>query len=60
MVDHVKVVLKSGKKCTSLEKLRALVLLDKCIRSAATNKEFIDYVQTKVMDRLKIMAASYP
>lgn len=60
LVDHVKVVIKSGKKHSSEEKLRALVLLDKCVTKASSNQEFILYVQKKVMDRLRIMAAHCP
>ena len=53
-------MLKSAKKHSSQEKLRALVLLDKCLVRAETNLEFVTYVQKKMMDRLKIMAAFCP
>ena len=60
VVDHVKIVIKSGKKHTSQEKLRSLVLLNKCLIKAAANEEFVAYVGKKIMDRLKIMAAYTP
>ena len=60
VVDLVKVVIKSGKKNTSREKLRALVLLDKCLMQAENNAEFVTYVQKKVMERLTIMGAHCP
>ena len=59
-VDHIKVVLKSGKKHSSQEKLRALNLLDKCVCQASGNKEFVSYVQKKIMDRLRIMGGHCP
>lgn len=60
LIDHVKVVIKSGKKHSSEEKLRALILVDKCVNRAAENPEFILYFQKKLMDRLRIMAAHCP
>ena len=60
VVDHVKVVLKSGKKHSSQEKLRALNLLDKCVVGAASNPAFVSYVQKKIMDRLRIMSGYAP
>ena len=43
IVDHVKVVIKSGAKHSSKEKLRALCLLDKCLMTAKSNNEFVKY-----------------
>ena len=60
LVDHVKVVIKSGKKQTSQEKLRALKLLDKSLMMSEGNKEFVAYTAKKVMDRLRILAAYCP
>lgn len=42
-MDHIKVVLKSGTKHTSQEKLRALNLLDLCLVSATENQDFVKY-----------------
>ncbi len=44
LVDAVKMVIKSGKKHTSHEKLRAIVLLDKSLCKAANCPEFVTYV----------------
>lgn len=60
MVEHVKVVIKGGKSRTSHEKLRALNILDRCVTSAQGNREFIDYVRSKILKRLRIMAAYCP
>ena len=49
-------VIKSGKKHTSQEKLRALNLLNLCLMEAGANESFVTYAQKKIMDRLKIMA----
>ena len=43
IVDHIKVVLKSGTKSPAREKLRALNLLHKCLMAARKNKEFVKY-----------------
>ena len=60
LVDHIKVVIKSGKKHTAQEKYRSLVLLDKCLIKAKANKVFVAYFQKKIMDRLKIMGGYCP
>ena len=60
LIDHIKVVIKSGKKHTSQEKLRSIVLLDKCLIQAKENKEFVNYFQKKIMERLKIMGGYCP
>ena len=44
VVDHIKVVIKSGKKHSAAEKLRCLELLDKCVMGAKRNPEFVAYV----------------
>ena len=56
IVDHIKVVIKSGTKHSSQEKLRALNLLNLCLMEAGANDSFVQYVQKKIMERLKIMA----
>ena len=43
IVDHIKVVLKSGTKSPARDKLRALNLLHKCLMTARKNKEFVKY-----------------
>jgi len=53
-------VIKSGKKHTSHEKLRSLNLLDKALLGAAKNPAFVTYVQKKIMDRLRIMCSYCP
>ena len=60
MVDHVKAVIKSGKKNPAECKLRSLKLLNKTVVKAETNPEFLRYVQRKVMDRLTIFAQYCP
>ena len=60
LIDHVKVVIKSGKKHTSHEKLRSLQLLDRSLMEAKANKEFIVYFGKKMMDRLKIHGGYHP
>ena len=60
LVDHVKVVIKSGKKHTSQEKLRSILLLDKSLIEAKGNKEFTVYFGKKIMDRLKIQGGYHP
>jgi hypothetical protein len=47
-VDHVKVVIKGGKKFPADQKVRALKLLNKAIMKSDTNQEFIKYVQKKM------------
>ena len=56
----MKEVIKSGKKNSAAEKLRALILLDKCIMQSSQNDVFLEYVQNKIMDRLSIMASHCP
>lgn len=60
MVDHIKVVVKSGKKNPTATKLRALQLLDQAVMRSDTNADFIRYVQKKVMDRFTILAQYCP
>ena len=60
LVDHVKQVIKGGKKYTADHKLRALRLLHKCIMKATNNPVFIDYVQITIMGRLAILATFCP
>ena len=60
LVDHVKVVIKSGKKHTSQEKLRALKLLHKALIKSADNSVFVVYVAKKIMERLQILATHCP
>ena len=60
LINHIKVVVKSGKKNTSQEKLRSIVLLDKCLIVAKDETEFITYAQKKIMERLKIMGGFCP
>lgn len=44
LIDHVKVVIKSGRKYKADEKLRSLKLLNKAVMSSETNPQFILYV----------------
>lgn len=60
MVEHVKEIIKGGKGVKSDQKLRALVLLDRCVVKAQGNLGFIDYVQSKIMKRLVQMAEHCP
>lgn len=60
LVDHVKVVIKGGKKFPADQKVRALKLLNKAILKSDTNLDFIKYVQKKIMDRLAILALYCP
>ena len=55
VVDHVKVVIKAGKKYPADQKVRALKLLNKAITKSETNPEFLKYVQKKIMERLAIL-----
>jgi hypothetical protein len=60
LVDHVKVVIKGGKKFTADQKIRSLKLLNKAILKSDTNPEFLKYVQKKIMARLAILAQFCP
>ena len=60
LVDHVKDVIKGGKKFTADQKIRSLKLLNKAILKSDTNPEFLKYVQKKIMERLAIMAMFCP
>ena len=60
LIDHVKVVIKSGKKHTSHEKLRSLMLLDRSLMEAKANKEYVVYFGKKMMDRLRIHGGYNP
>lgn len=56
----MKMVIKSGVKHTSEEKLRALTLLDLCLIGASSNDGFIQYAQKKLMKRFRALAAHCP
>ena len=60
LVDIVKIVIKSGKKNKSDEKLRAIKLLHKSVMAADQNQNFLLYTQKKILKRLTIMAKYCP
>jgi hypothetical protein len=60
LVDHIKIVIKSGNKNTAEEKVRSIKVLNKAICKAHENHQFLRYVQVKIMDRLTILAKYCP
>jgi len=60
LVDHVKVVIKAGKRYKSDEKLRCLKLLNKAVMCSDSNQQFLAYVQKKILKRLTLLAFYCP
>lgn len=66
VVDYVKVVIKSGIKHTSQDKLRALHLLDRCLMPDEGEQllnncdAFVKYTAKKMMKRLSALASHGP
>lgn len=60
LVDSCKAIIKSGKKATAAEKLRALKVLNKAVMAAENNWNFLNYVQKKILKRLVILGQYCP